>query len=183
MPSIFMSRRTLACSIATAPIGLGPAVRVLGAPAHSDGLTRSAEVIHQEVLFSAGRKRVFDALTLSDQFDAVSRLSEAAALVTAAGSQPTSISSEAGGPFTLFGGHITGRHLELSADERLVQAWRAASWKPGEYSVANFALADQRLGTKLTLDHRGFPAGEGSHLARGWHLNYWEPLAKYLLRA
>jgi activator of HSP90 ATPase len=181
MPSIFMSRRALACGIAAAPIGLGAAARVIPA-AHGDGLSRSAEAIRQEIHFDAGRKRVFDALTVSEQFDAVTRLSDAAALA-AAGSQPTAISSDAGGHFTLFGGYITGRHLELLAEERLVQAWRAASWKPGEYSVARFTLADHGAGTKLILDHRGFPDGQGAHLARGWHLNYWKPLAMYLLRA
>jgi uncharacterized protein YndB with AHSA1/START domain len=191
MPSIFMSRRALACGIAAAPIGLGAAARVIAGfdgmkeppAAHGDGLSRSAEAIRQEIHFDAGRKRVFDALTVSDQFDAVTRLSDAAALITAAGSQPTAISSDAGGHFTLFGGYITGRHLELLAEERLVQAWRAASWKPGEYSVARFTLADHGAGTKLILDHRGFPDGQGAHLARGWHLNYWKPLAMYLLRA
>jgi len=34
--------------------------------------------------------------------------------------------------------------------------------------------------TKVVLEHRGFPQGTGAHLAEGWHLNYWQPLEKYL---
>jgi hypothetical protein len=35
-------------------------------------------------------------------------------------------------------------------------------------------------GTKLILDHKGFPEGDFAHLDPGWHMQYWEPLAKYL---
>jgi Activator of Hsp90 ATPase homolog 1-like protein len=64
--------------------------------------------------------------------------------------------------------------------QRAIFSRRAASWKPGDYSIARFALADDGPGTKLVFDHRGFPEGAGAHLAEGWHMNYWEPLAKYL---
>ena len=181
MSSTLMSRRALASGIVAVPIGLSIAARAVGAS--SDGLSHSAEVIHQEIIFSAGRKRVFAALTDSAQFDAITRLSDGVELVTAPGAKPTSINHAVGGEFTLFGGYITGRHLELLPDERLVQAWRAASWNPGEYSIARFALVDHSAGTQLIFDHRGFPKGQGAHLADGWHVHYWKPLAKYLLRA
>jgi hypothetical protein len=38
----------------------------------------------------------------------------------------------------------------------------------------------QASGTRLTLDHTGFPKGQAQHLAEGWQPNYFEPLAKYL---
>ncbi|MGB6308265.1 MAG: SRPBCC domain-containing protein, partial [Steroidobacteraceae bacterium] len=144
------------------------------------GLSRSSESIHQEVRFDAGRGRVFEALTSSTQFDAVTRLSDALALVTAPGAKSTSISPEVGGPFTLFGGYITGRNLELLREQRLVQAWRTVRWKAGDYSIVKFVLVEDGAATQLIFDHRGFPEGEGSHLAEGWHVHYWEPLSKYL---
>jgi len=96
------------------------------------------------------------------------------------GNAPTEISREVGGAFTLFGGHILGRHIELVPNERIVQAWRVANWKPGIYSIASFALAEQGSATKLIFDHTGFPQGEAQHLAEGWNGNYWEPLQKVL---
>jgi activator of HSP90 ATPase len=110
----------------------------------------------------------------------ITRLSDAAVLLDAAGAKPTSISTEVGGSFTLFGGYITGRNVEMQPNERLVQAWRTGSWKPGEYSVAAFHLTANGGKTTLDFDHRGFPDGNGAVLARGWHSHYWEPLAKFL---
>ena len=65
-------------------------------------------------------------------------------------------------------------------DERIVQAWRAGSWEPGVYSIAEFELMEQDSGTRLVFNHKGFPKDLGEHLASGWKMNYWEPLAKFL---
>ena len=110
----------------------------------------------------------------------ITRLSDGAALLDAAGAKPTAISTELGGAFTLFGGYITGRQLEMLPNERLVQAWRAASWKPGAFSIAAFYLTADGRKTKLDFEHRGFPNGNGVSLSGGWHAHYWQPLAKYL---
>jgi activator of HSP90 ATPase len=183
--SIRISRRTLGLQIAALPFALGaaPSAPAQGAASGSDGLSHSAAAIHQEISFKASRRRVYHALTTASEFDAVSRLSDALALMTAPGAKPTSISGEAGGAFTLFGGYISGRILELQPNERLVQAWRTASWKPGAYSIAHFALLDDGAGSKLNFEHRGFPDSEGEHLAGGWQVHYWTPLAKFLAPA
>jgi hypothetical protein len=47
-----------------------------------------------------------------------------------------------GGAFTLFGGHITGRHIELVPDQRIVQAWRVVDWIPVVYSIVKFELTE-----------------------------------------
>ena len=94
--------------------------------------------------------------------------------------KPAQISAEAGGAFSLFGGYVSGRQVELLANERIVQAWRAGSWGPGIFSIARFGLTERGGGTKLVFDHTGFPEGQAQHLAEGWKVNYWEPLEKYL---
>jgi activator of HSP90 ATPase len=124
-------------------------------------------------------KRVFQALTDAKQFDKVIQLG-ATIKTMSLGNKPTEISRDAGGTFTLFGGYVTGRHIELLPDERIVQAWHAGSWEPGVYSIAQFELTEQGSGTKLVFNHRGFPKGLGEHLATGWKINYWEPLEKFL---
>ena len=93
---------------------------------------------------------------------------------------PTVISPEVGGAFSLFGGIILGRHVELVPDTRIVQAWRVAYWAPGIYSIARFELVEQGAGTKIVFDHTGFPKGDAEHLSSGWKAHYWEPLAKFL---
>ena len=143
-------------------------------------ISHSAESIHQEVVLKASRKRVYEALTDAKQFDHVVQLSDAKKTRMPAEALPTQISPEVGGAFSTFGGIIVGRHIELVPNERIVQAWRPAYWKPGVYSIVKFELTDSSSGTKLVLDHTGFPAGNGKNLLDGWNENYWEPLAKYL---
>ncbi len=159
--------------------GIGVAALRAWAGAEEE-ITRTSEAIHQEVLFNASRKRVYEALTDAKQFGTVMQLSAAMQSGMAPKDKPAEISREAGGAFSLFGGYITGRHIELLPNERIVQAWRAASWDAGIYSIAKFALTEQGSGTKLVFDHAGFPQGQAQHLAEGWKVNYWEPLKKFL---
>ncbi|GAC1623083.1 MAG: hypothetical protein NVS9B13_16540 [Candidatus Acidiferrum sp.] len=96
------------------------------------------------------------------------------------GAKPTEISREVGGAFTIFGGFIVGRQIELIPNERIVQAWRVAEWDPGVYSIVKFELVEQGSGAKIVFDHTSFPNGKGEHLAAGWKSNYWAPLEKFL---
>jgi activator of HSP90 ATPase len=156
-------------------------VRANGAEV-APGISHSADAIHQEPIFKARPKQLYQALTDAKQFDRVQRLS-AAMKTMATGSKPAEISAEAGGAFTLFGGYIVGRQLELIADKRIVQAWRAQGWPEGAYSIAKFELIAHDSGTKIVFDHLGFPQGLAAHLAAGWKSNYWEPLEKVLAGA
>lgn len=142
-------------------------------------ISHTADAIHQEVNFSADRKRIYAALLDTKQFDEMTRLIPG--MQTAKlGNSPTEISRELGGTFTLFGGHIIGRHVEFVPNQRIVQAWRVADWDPGVYSIVKFELNEHGSGTRLVFDHTGFPVGLAKHLADGWKEHYWEPLQKYL---
>jgi activator of HSP90 ATPase len=148
-----------------------------------DAVSHSAESIHQEIIFKATKKHIYDALTDAKQFEQVVHLSDAMKTRMPANAPPTRISTEPGGTFSTFGGLIVGMQIELVPSERIVQAWRPAYWKPGTYSLVKFALTDTDSGTKLTLDHRGFPDGDGQSLLDGWNKNYWEPLQKFLAQS
>jgi activator of HSP90 ATPase len=186
MPATVVSRRALVISMTAFPASLGlvasRASAAEGAPPSDaiTGLSHGSESIHQELLFDVSPQRVYEALTDAKRFDALTRLSDAVTLVTAPGAKATAISGAVGGRFTLFGGYITGRHLEMVPHERLVQAWRAGSWKAGDYSVVRFALTAADKGCRLVFDHRGFPDGQGGNLAYGWRVHYWEPMTKLL---
>ncbi len=123
--------------------------------------------LHQEIDFQTNQKRVYEGLMDSKQFATFTGM-------------PAEISREAGGVITLFGGLIVGRNVELVANQRIVQAWRPANWEPGLYSLVRFELKEWAKGTKLVLDHTGFPEGSFRHLDSGWYLRYWEPLKKFL---
>jgi activator of HSP90 ATPase len=190
MQRALLSRRSVTVALAALPLssviraGAGWAAENTNDPSTAaDGLSRSCESIYQERQFGARPAEVYEALTDATKFDALTRLSDAVTLVTAPNAKGTSISAAVGGAFVLFGGYITGRHLEMKPGVRLVQAWRAGSWKAGDYSVVNFSLAAEGTGCRLTFYHRGFPEGQGASLAYGWRVHYWEPLAKLLQRS
>src|SRR5229473_3899467 len=62
-----------------------------GAP-DAEGISHTAEAIHQEVVIKADSKRVYEVLTDTEQFRKLS------------GGLATEISRQAGGAFSLFGG-------------------------------------------------------------------------------
>lgn len=137
-------------------------------------------MIRHEAIFKANRQRVYDALTKSQDFQGVIEFSEAKKRGLPPGAPPAKISPDEGGVFSVFGGYITGRNIELVPNERIVQAWRAMDWSPGTYSIVKFELSDQGSGTKVVLEHTGFPEAHQEHLSAGWKANYLEPLEKFL---
>jgi uncharacterized protein YndB with AHSA1/START domain len=123
--------------------------------------------IRQKIVFQAPVNRVYQALTRNDQFAEFS-------------GGPAEISPEAGGAFTCFGGQVTGRNIELTPNQRVVQAWRVGPWAEGAWSIVRFELKATDDGTELVLDHAGFPEEAREHLEGGWHKMYWEPLRQFL---
>jgi activator of HSP90 ATPase len=122
--------------------------------------------IHQEIDFNVSPQPLYEALLDAKQFTAFS-------------GRPAEINREVGGAFSLFGGHIIGRNVELLPNHRIVQAWRVVTWPEGVYSIAKFELKPHGSGTRLVFDHTGFPEGLHDHLAEGWESNYWMLLKKY----
>ncbi len=169
----------VSAAVAVGSLAVGHA-NVKATAAGDEEISHSAEAIHQEIILKASRKRVYEALTQAKEFDKVARLSAAMQGGMPPGARPTEISTEVGGTFAIFGGHIIGRHLEFVPNERIIQAWRVVDWKAGDYSIAKFELVEQGSATKLVLEHKGFPKGLAEHLAEGWRINYWEPLGKML---
>ena len=169
------TRRDFSVRLAAMLPVVGMAESALGQPdlqADRNGISHTAESIHQEVVFKGARQRIYEALTDEKKFSQVTDFIMKGA--------STQISREVGGSFSIFGGVILGRHIELVPDEHIVQAWREKDWTPGVYSIVRFELDEEGAGTKLIFDHTGFPQGAAVHLAPGWWSHYWEPLQKYL---
>lgn len=130
-----------------------------------DGLKTA---LHQEIEIHASPERIYDALLNSKKFTEFS-------------GAPAEISAKAGGVFSMFGGRITGRNVELVKDQRIVQAWRSGTWPPGVYSIVKFEIKPMADKTVVVLDHTGFPAGDFESLGGGWTGHYWEPMKKYFM--
>lgn len=126
--------------------------------------------IHYDLEFEASSQRIYAVLLDSKLFSAFSGM-------------PAEIDAKPGGAFSMFGGMIVGRNIELVENQRIVQAWRPASWDAGDYSIVRFELKPRGAETALAFDHIGFPAGDYDHLDEGWHGHYWEPLKKFLAQA
>jgi activator of HSP90 ATPase len=158
MPIIHPSRRDFTVAAGSIVTSLGLVISASGGPAAKSPegeISYSNAAIHQEISFAADVARVYRALTDTAEFDKVVQLSTAmnSSMKTELGTKPTQIDPTPGGAFSLFGGYVTGRMLELIPDTRIVQAWRGGSWDEGLYSIARFALSHTGAGTKLTFDH------------------------------
>ena len=118
--------------------------------------------LQQTEVMPAEPQVIYDMLTSGEQFSAMT------------GGAPAEIDATDGGAISLFGGMITGRTIETVPGQRFVQAWRPAPWDPGVYSIMKFEIeADAEGGSRVSLDHAGFPEAEAEHLAQGWTDNYW----------
>jgi len=136
--------------------------------APSAGAEKTRTSLHQEIDFKVGPQRIYEALLDAKQFSAFS-------------GAPAEIDRVAGGAFSMFGGIIVGRNIELVPNQRIVQAWRPKYWAAGVYSLVKFELKEQGAQTKVVLDHTGFPEGLFASLDSGWYERYWEPMKKFLV--
>jgi activator of HSP90 ATPase len=172
MPAGTVTRRHLIAGLAIALGSLTAGAEALAntqqAPKEKPGAADKIRTsLHQEITFNANPQRIYEALLDSKQFSAFTRLS-------------AEIEPKAGGAFTMFGGLIVGRNVELIPNQRIVQAWRPTHWDPGIYSIVKFELEGLGSETKVVLDHTGFPEGEFDSLNTGWKPRYWDPLKKFL---
>jgi activator of HSP90 ATPase len=123
--------------------------------------------IHQEVGIAAPANQIYEALLDPAQFGQVT-------------GRDAHITSQPGAEFTLFGGAISGRNIELVPGRRVVQAWRSNDWQEGQYSIVRFELTPKGDETTLVFDQAGYPEEAHGMLDGGWHAMYWEPLRKFL---
>jgi activator of HSP90 ATPase len=167
------SRRSAIAGIAAA-IGAAAASSLTRAPAQQPTVSEKPATeankarmsIHYELEFNARPQRFYQVILDQKQFAAFSGM-------------PANIDPAPGGAFSMFGGLIVGRSIDLIPNQRIVQAWRPTHWDPGVYSIVHFELTARDAGTALMFDHTGFPAGEYDALDWGWSHHYWEPLKKF----
>ena len=123
--------------------------------------------ITQTVSFRKSPEKIYKVLTSATKFGEMT-------------GAPADISEDEGGEFSCFGGQITGRHIELRPNKRIVQAWRVGAWEEGVYSIVKFDISESDDGSTVTLEHTAYPEESSEHLEGGWHKMYWEPLKAFL---
>jgi activator of HSP90 ATPase len=173
-PDKAVTRRQAIAGIAIALGGLAAGSRAVGqdqqpaakeAPGTAPKKTRTS--LHYEVDYKAVPQRIYELLLDPKQFAAMT-------------GRAADLDPREGGAFSLFGGLIVGRNVELVPNERIVQAWRPTHWDPGVYSVVRFELRGLGTQTTLVLDHTGYPEAESEALDSGWKGHYLVPIAKFL---
>ena len=97
---------------------------------------------------------------------------------------PAQVSDREGEAFSLFGGRVEGRQIELVPGERVVQAWRFGRahpdvWEPGVYSIVRFTLRPEGDATRFVIDHIGIPPEWQDHIESGYPMFYEAPLTRY----
>jgi uncharacterized protein YndB with AHSA1/START domain len=127
--------------------------------------------IHQETLIAAPPQQVFELLTSGSLFGAATGM-------------PAEITDREGDSFSLFGGRVEGRQIELVPGRRVVQAWRFGAehespWEPGVYSTVRFTLEPDGDATRLVIEHAGIPPEWNEHISEGYPAFYEDPIVKF----
>jgi activator of HSP90 ATPase len=167
-PVTTLTRRRAAAGIA---VGLVSCAKALaqGQPSSTTPDSKRTS-LHQEVDFKTTPQRIYAALLSSKDFAAFT-------------GAPAEIDPKPGGAFSLFGGMVVGRNVELVPNQRIVQAWRVvADFPDGVYTMVKFELKPRNSETSVVLDQTGFAEGDFDHLSAGWHSHYWEPLKVFLAK-
>ena len=94
------------------------------------------------------------------------------------GAGPAKMKAQAGFKFSLWGGDIHGKNLEIIPHQKLVQDWYGGNWpRP---SQATFTLTHKAGCTTLKLSHTDVPEKEVQAIDHGWDDYYLGPLKKLL---
>jgi activator of HSP90 ATPase len=85
-----------------------------------------------------------------------------------------------GGRFSVGGGLIEGRILELEQGREIVLAWKTADW-PGnaEPSRLKWRFAPAEYGARVSISHTRLPADSHEAMTQEWTTRYWASMERY----
>ena len=126
-------------------------------------------MIKQRYLIKAPLEKVWSALTNSE-------------IIGKWGAGPAIMKAEAGFEFSLWGGDIWGKNLEVvnpeKGEKKMVQEWYGGEWEVP--SIVTLKLNDSNDYTEVILEHKNVPKDEVKDIAAGWKDYYLGPLKKLL---
>jgi activator of HSP90 ATPase len=93
---------------------------------------------------------------------------------------PAQVEGKVGGKFTAWDGYIFGSTLELTPNQRIVQAWRTSEFPDdAPDSRLEILLEEIEGGTRLTLTHSDMPQDQVESYRQGWDDFYFKPMREY----
>jgi len=125
-----------------------------------------SKIIKQKYEIAAPMEKIWKALT-------------DVTVITAWGGGPAVMDANTGTEFSLWGGDIHGKNIEIVPGKKLVQEWYGGDWpKP---SLATFILSEPKPGiTLVELIHEDVPEAEVENFDQGWKDYYLGALKDYL---
>ena len=102
-------------------------------------------------------------------------------LIEAWGSGSSLIEKFEGGRFVMFDGWVEGKVMKITNDE-LAYTWKPSDWaEDTSPSSVHYKLITEKDGTKIILEHRGFPdKKEMENHKSGWTEHFFGPIEEYL---
>lgn len=127
----------------------------------------ATEAIRLSAVVPATPRRIFDAWLDSATHGAMTNTE-------------VSIDPQMGGKFTAGNGTITGETLWVEPARLIVQSWRSREF-PEEAidSRLEVHLEATEGGTRVVIDHRDLPLGQGEDYERAWNEGYLEPMKRW----
>lgn len=123
------------------------------------------KTINQTYLIKAPVEKVWQALTESS-------------IIAKWGGGPARMNDKVGTKFSLWGGDIHGKNIEVVKNKQLVQEWFGGEWRNA--SKVTFTLTEKDGNTEVNLLHEDIPDGEVKDIAEGWNIYYLGPMKELL---
>lgn len=94
------------------------------------------------------------------------------------GAGPAVMDANVGTTFSLWGGDIHGKNIEVEPEKKLVQEWYGGKWD--EPSIATFELRQKDDTVIITFTQTHVPENDYADIDDGWKRYYLGPLKEYV---
>ncbi|NOR88406.1 MAG: ATPase [Bacteroidales bacterium] len=82
------------------------------------------------------------------------------------------MSKEVGAEFSIWGGDIVGKNVEVVENEKLVQEWFFSEENEGNPSIVNIKIWPKKSGSSVELLHTNIPDEAYENIVEGWNEAY-----------
>lgn len=123
------------------------------------------KTINQSYIINAPVDKVWDAFVKPD-------------IIAKWGAGPAKMDVKEGTQFSLWGGTIYGKNIQIIPHKKIMQDWYEKRWK--EPSRVIFRLYGFPNKTQIDLLHENVPDSSAKDIDAGWHTYYLGAIKKYL---